>query len=290
MRLWALLAAALLSTLVLAGCSDDPEDGATVTSTTSSSESTTTSASSSTSTSSSSTSTSSAPQENRAPTGSISASVAGGSLPLEVNFTLAGSDPDGDALTWDLAFGDGQSTSGTTLPGEAMHSYTTAGNFTAVYTLSDGTTDATYDVTVAVTAGTTAAGLTFAGSVQVWCVQCTLAIEAALTAELPTPTPIPSASWNSGEQGEDAVWTAIPADLVGRPFVATTSGVDVGVAMLSECDPTAAVAIELFDSSATPEAGVIPAGTGCILMWDFPPVPPATPSPPAESTLTLVIS
>jgi PKD repeat protein len=128
----ALLAAALLVSLVLAGCADSGDDEFT------------------TSTSTSATSTGPAP--NMPPSGSLSLSTAGGELPLAVNVSLAGQDADGDTLTWALDFGDGNATNGTALPVELMHNYTAAGNFTVLFTISDGLANATYNATLNVTA------------------------------------------------------------------------------------------------------------------------------------------
>ena len=134
MGLKPLLAAALLLSLALAGCSKDGDGGGPST----------------TSGSGSATGTSTA--ANRPPTASLNVSVAEGLSPLAVNFTLEGSDPDGDALNWTLAFGDGNATDGASLPGDATHTYAAGGNFTAVLTVSDGNLTASANVTIAVAA------------------------------------------------------------------------------------------------------------------------------------------
>lgn len=145
MRTLALLAILTVSALALAGCSGDGDGDGDPTSSSSSSSrsssSTSTSRSSSSSTSASSTSTGPA---NQAPSGSISVSVNG----TNATFTLTGSDPDGDIVVWDLAFGDGNATNGTSLPANVTHAYAGAGNFTANFTMTDGTDPVTYDVVV----------------------------------------------------------------------------------------------------------------------------------------------
>ena len=153
MRLSALLASLTFLALAFAGCSGDGGgDGDDSTSSSSSSSRSSSSASgtasSSGSSSGSASSTTSGSPANQAPTGSISASVNG----TQANFTLAGSDPDGDLLSWSLAFGDGQSTNGTDLPASVLHTYA-AGDFTANFTVSDGGESISYDVAVTIAAG-----------------------------------------------------------------------------------------------------------------------------------------
>jgi hypothetical protein len=149
MRIVAFLAFLTVSAMVLAGCSGDG-DGDSKSSSSSSSRSSsrtnsTTSVSSSSSTSASSTSTGPA---NSAPTGSISVSVNG----TNATFNLTGSDPDGDTLVWDLAFGDGNATNGTVLPANVTHQYASnlTGNVTVDFTLTDGQESTTYNVTFVV--------------------------------------------------------------------------------------------------------------------------------------------
>lgn len=131
-----LLAAFLLAALALAGCSggggDDDGGGATL----STSASGTSSATNTT-----------AP--NRPPTATLSASVNG----TAAAFNLTGSDPDGDALDWTLAFGDGNSTTGTGLPANATHDYGAGGNFTANLTVSDGKASFSTQIGLVATAG-----------------------------------------------------------------------------------------------------------------------------------------
>ena len=85
---------------------------------------------------------------NEAPTaGTATASRATALQGASVTFTATGaSDPDGDTLTFAWVFGDG----GTGTGASASHIYTTAGNFTAVVTVSDGEKSATSSVAVTV--------------------------------------------------------------------------------------------------------------------------------------------
>ena len=137
----------VLLTATLAGCSsEDPErfpdgpDGGTSTPT----GPTATGTSTGPATTSSSTGTSGDSRQdppNQAP--SISITVAGngsGSAPFNATFLLNGTDAEGDALQWTLAFGDGSANAtGTMLPAEVDHVFAGAGNFTANFTASDGT-------------------------------------------------------------------------------------------------------------------------------------------------------
>ncbi len=84
---------------------------------------------------------------NRAPTVRAAADPASGRAPLNVRFSSAGSDPDGDQLTYSWSFGDGGQAAGAT----ATHRYATAGTYTATVTARDPaglTGTATVTVTV----------------------------------------------------------------------------------------------------------------------------------------------
>ena len=73
---------------------------------------------------------------NEPPTASLSASPTSGEAPLSVTFERTSSDPDGDALTCTLDFGDGSQTDGCS--GNVSHTYREAGRFEAVFTVRDG--------------------------------------------------------------------------------------------------------------------------------------------------------
>lgn len=153
MRSTALVAILAIAALGLAGCSGKG-GGATDSSTSTSADASTSGTTSHGPTSSSGTGSRSAtgtgsPAENHAPVGSIAVLVEG----RNATFTLTGSDQDGDALTWDLAFGDGQVTNGTSLPANATHAYSISGNLTANFTVTDGKAPASYNVTVALAQG-----------------------------------------------------------------------------------------------------------------------------------------
>ncbi|OPG03488.1 carbohydrate-binding protein [Microbispora sp. GKU 823] len=89
---------------------------------------------------------------NRNPVAKASANRTSGPTPLAVTFSSAGSsDPEGGALTYSWAFGDG----GTSTEANPAHTYTTKGTYTATLTVRDpqgltGTAD------VLITAGNTA--------------------------------------------------------------------------------------------------------------------------------------
>jgi hypothetical protein len=157
------LACLVLLTSALAGCSaGDPERfpdgvaGGTSTSTGPASNGTSTGPATSSSTGTSGDSRQDAP--NQAP--SISITVAGnrsGSAPFNVTFLLNGTDAEGDALQWTLAFGDGSANAtGTALPAEVDHVFAAAGNFTANFTASDGTGETSALFAIEVVNGTVA--------------------------------------------------------------------------------------------------------------------------------------
>lgn len=76
-----------------------------------------------------------APGANRAPVAVASGTPTSGTSPLTVAFSSAGSsDPDGDPLAFAWTFGDG----GTATTASPSRTYTTAGSYTAILTVSDG--------------------------------------------------------------------------------------------------------------------------------------------------------
>ncbi|WP_425556788.1 ThuA domain-containing protein [Dactylosporangium darangshiense] len=89
---------------------------------------------------------------NRAPIAQAAAQPTSGVAPLAVQFSSEGSrDPDGQAITYAWAFGDG----GTSTEANPSHTYTTNGNFTAQLTVTD-TGGRTATANVPVTVGNTA--------------------------------------------------------------------------------------------------------------------------------------
>jgi glucose/arabinose dehydrogenase/PKD repeat protein len=72
---------------------------------------------------------------NQAPTASASANPTSGPSPMTVNFSSAGSsDPEGQPLTYQWTFGDGQ----TSTAANPVHTYAQAGQYTARLSVSDG--------------------------------------------------------------------------------------------------------------------------------------------------------
>jgi PKD repeat protein len=104
-----------------------------------------------------------------APTALLNASALTGAAPLAVNFTLAGTDLDGDALSWKLDLGDNSTANGTALPSTVAHNFTLPGLHLVRLVVSDGKLLANATLTVNVTAGGpphgVPAALTFTGTV-----------------------------------------------------------------------------------------------------------------------------
>jgi len=157
-----LVGLALVATLLLSGCSSSTDSsgssssGATTGHGTSSGATSghTTGPSGTGGATSSATSAGSGGGSNHAPTGSLSASTAAGSL--NVTFTISGADPDHDPVSWTLdANGDGKvdrnQTAPATLPAKVTFTYAAPGNYTAKLTLSDGKSTTSYPTPVNVT-------------------------------------------------------------------------------------------------------------------------------------------
>jgi hypothetical protein len=125
MRGW--LAFALVLALLLSGCaSKNPSSS-------SSSTSQVTSRATATNT------TTAAPAPNHAPTALVTATTGNGTAALNVTFALAGTDADGDALNWTLAFGDAAANrTGAALPANVTHSYNVTGLVNVTFSVTDG--------------------------------------------------------------------------------------------------------------------------------------------------------
>ncbi|MHB8633259.1 MAG: PKD domain-containing protein [Thermoplasmatota archaeon] len=89
---------------------------------------------------------------------SLNLTVAAGRAPLYTNITAAASDPDGDAVTGSVSFGDASpAVKIAKFPMKLAHNFTVAGNYTVTLTVSDGNlmANATAHVTVAAPASNT---------------------------------------------------------------------------------------------------------------------------------------
>lgn len=256
-----LLALGLLALLTasLAGCADDPErypDGVTPSSTgqTTADGGTTGPA---TGTSTSTTTGGPSGSANQAPTGSISVVING----TNATFTLGGSDPDGDALVWDLDFGDGNATNGTVLPAMVNHTYA-AGNFTANFTVSDGIEPKSFMAPLAVGAG----GAT--GSTQQvvngeWTagtpLSCAEAIGGAFE-EYPPVNPL---------EGVEMVRFDVDAATATKAFtlVASLEVPEYGIMELAYYDADGAIIDYFADDGAATIAGEVPAGSSFAVFY-----------------------
>jgi hypothetical protein len=295
MRITAVLAIACLLALAFAGCSGKDKDGGTTSSSSSSSSRSSTSATSSSSshsstgtTTGSSSSTSTGPSSNSPPSGSISATTNG----TLAAFALNGTDPDGDALSWTLAFGDGNSTNGTALPTTASHNYTASGNFTAAFTVSDGKDSVAYNVTLTVAAGGGGTFFVFSGAVKANCAtQCEGCDPASSVVCAPVAAgAFGCGSFNAGStpvgngaQGNDCIWTALPDGAAGRAFTAASTAGDPDLDFIDVCNVVDGANTK-SSWSAGPEAGTVPAGFPCVVIWEF------TPLTSTPSTITFTIA
>ena len=241
-RASALTMTALACAALLAGCSGGGD------------ETTTSSASPVTSFTTGPTSAPTGGGDNEAPTGSISASVQTGAVPIAVNFTLDGSDPDGDAIQWNLDLdGDGNTDkSGDSLPASEAYNYTEEGVYNVTFAISDGQETAVYNITVNATAGAGGSLQSSSGSWQLGLPQvCSGGLQ---------PNPYHPA--NEAQNGVTMLSIAVDAGTMGRPFTATfgANGQGQQSVMVHFSNPDT-IAIETFTDNKSPAvvAGIVPA-------------------------------
>lgn len=181
----AVSSASLLLVLLLAGCSGSGDDTST----------------SGTIATSGSISTRGPGGENNPPTGKVEASVAAGMAPLRVDFTLDGSDRDGDPLSWSLdANGDGKADrSGTSLPTIANYTYLSPGLYNVTFTLSDQKADFAIPLSISVTANTAqGTPLLFDGAegdASLWTLHDELVVDANAGTGVPSGAAHPVGGW-----------------------------------------------------------------------------------------------
>lgn len=192
------------------------------------------------------------PGPNRAPTTSLAASVANGTVPLNVTFTVTATDPDGDNVTWDLRFGDGESAQGAG-SGKANHTFDEAGNYTVVLNVSDGARSASANLTIEVSMG--------GGSANSFIVTLTDICAPPTTTCTNAPNGCPDFARRT--PGTFCAWFPIPAELRGKAFTLTSTSGDPDGAFTSS--PSGACAFPANQASRVvfdevgPEAGTIPA-------------------------------
>lgn len=206
--------------------------------------------------------------ENHDPMAALSVDVASGAVPLSVNFTVTASDPDaGDSVTWKLTFGDSATAATGTASGKAAHKYATAGNYTATLTVTDSHgAEVTKTAFVSVvTAGFTP--LVLSTTASAFCQQCFFTGTAN-----GAPSCVGFAA-PSQQNGNDCVWFPLPANTIGRSWVASSAGAaannDSGLFFLDGCGGSAA-AKEWDDNlgQGKDEVGTVPVGAACVLLYE----------------------
>jgi hypothetical protein len=258
MRSVAVLAVVALLAVTLAGCSEDPErypNGVPTPGSSSRSHSgsaTQTSSASGTSTGPAGNAT------NQPPTGSLAAAANGTAATFKAN----GTDPDGDALNWTLAFGDGNSTNGTTLPATLAHNYTlpanvTSMNVTARLTLSDGVHNVTYNATLSIGAAG-GASQAFAGSWKTGAAGCA--------------APIDPWAFGTPANGVDVLEFDVDPATIGGPFTAafTPGGPNLfwGLSFFDGASPNSNNVGDFPDlDGANTVSGAVPAGAAHGLFY-----------------------
>lgn len=263
-----LLAVVLLTCLAFAGCSSGgAEDGEDTSSSSASSSGTgSKSGTKSGSGTASSSGTGTGQPSNKAPTGRLAASVANGTTPLSVNFTLEGSDADGDALSWSLAFGDGASENGTALPANVTHAFAAAGNYTVTYNLTDGKASASYNVTIRVAAGGPGGGSTTAVFTEAQEYPSN-PVNSLVIPNVGYAGATGCAGYWDGTSGVDCVFFELEAAWAGKAFTATADAGNPDLEFWPVCDPTEVFAVAGFNA-AGPESGAIPSGALCVVIWN----------------------
>lgn len=250
-----LLVALMLILVALSGCSDDGPSEASKMKPTTSTPTTSPGTSSQTQTQ-----TAPAPDpvpepepENTPPSALLSVSPASGAAPLNVTFSINGTDADGDALSWSLDLdGDGTADiNGTTLPSTYNATYE-LGNHSAILTIHDGQATATASVNLTATAP---AGPT--GPIQVVEATYTVPVEGCTIAfpSVQAATDIAGAAGNELDGVTRVQFDVVP-QTYGRPFTVSWSH-DVGYlyAALAFTDAEGAILNAVGTDPAAQEAG-----------------------------------
>lgn len=99
------------------------------------------------------------------PAATLQATPSSGAPPLKVVFSLGARDPEGDAMSWALDFGDGSEVRrGTQLPIAVEHEYARVGAFAVTFTVGDGSESSQATVTIRTSATQTTQGPPTTGS------------------------------------------------------------------------------------------------------------------------------
>lgn len=187
---------------------------------------------------------------NHPPSAELRAAVYG----LQANLTLNATDADHDALSWTLTFGDGNHTTGAALPHNLTHLYK-PGAYNLTLVVSDGKANSTARAHITLNATKAAfPPLTITGSDKLPCAQC--AQGGANT----------GVGYRAGQNNLDYFWATVPANAAGQPFKLTSSGGNPDVVFRDSCSGGSAIG-DPFQAGG-PEAGVVPAGGVCALMWE----------------------
>jgi PKD repeat protein len=196
---------------------------------------------------------------NHAPLASLTMSATSGVVPFDTTATLNASDPDGDALTYSLDFGDGSSVQKGSLPASPIaHEYTQAGSYTIRLGVSDGeqTTVRTTNIDVGLSEPLSAA----AGDD----VQGVVGQQFSLDGSASRPLiGIDSYTWNFGD-GSPTVSGSQVKHAFSQPGTYTvsltvksggTTSTDTLIANVSPIPQTPAVRVTVTDSGSSPIAG-----------------------------------
>lgn len=198
---------------------------------------------------------------NTPPVANLTADVLNGTAPLSVNFTINGTDTDGDNLTWTLLVNGTVLANGTQLPATVSYNFTEAGNWTVLVQVSDGIETVETSLVVAVAAAASGAapfaGITFEGDVL-----------------LPIGANLGAGDVNDyckglrlEEQGLDCVWFEITPEMWGLPFTSSSTGEETDLRFTEGCSNDDAN-VQSFLTVGN-EAGQVPEGAGCLIVGEW---------------------
>lgn len=181
-----------------------------------------------------------------------------------VTFNLTGSDPDGNALSWSLSFGDGAANAtGNTLPDVVTHTYA-VGLYNVSLTITDG--KLAFRTTLDLNVSASAPFVVLTGTTAQPCDLCS-------GFGIVGPVGVPGlggkacASFMSAQAGGDCVWFPLPAGAPGRAFTSTSSGGDPDLEFATTCERT--YESGGFSFVVGNEAGTVPADVACVIIWEY---------------------